>query len=279
MDPKRHREQVARAVEAARDEAGAEESAEASALDVDQALIVLRDRSAPSEQRAQAFTLLQRAVLSTGAFAARRAEYLAALRDAMDDPDESLRERVLGALARMQDRSAQQRLLDGLADPAKALIPAEVAIPLLSYDIKSEVFPLLQQLATEPKTPLQTRIEAVRLLAVDPGAAPLIEGMARDRDEPAALRQVATAALHANDAAAARRVARDVVLADEESAEMQATSLTALAMAAPQEESAEEGADVAADDELLRAAERLEKAATSASLRNSARTFLSRRGR
>ena len=70
---------------------------------------------------------LQRAGIRVGS----RGDYIATLRKVATDPDPELRQRVLGMLMRDKDGFAQKKLLDGLKDPAKALVPPEKALQLL----------------------------------------------------------------------------------------------------------------------------------------------------
>ena len=70
-----------------------------------------------------------------------RGDYIATLRKVATDPDPELRQRVLGILMRDKDGFAQKKLLDGLKDPAKALVPPEKALQLLSYDVHADAYP------------------------------------------------------------------------------------------------------------------------------------------
>src|ERR1700754_2326688 len=98
-------------------------------------LDVLRDRSQPIKVRLAALQSLQAATFAVLEFEPHREDYLATLRELVDDPDEELRQRVLGILAREKDGYVQKRLLDGLKNPKKALLPPEKALQLLSYDV------------------------------------------------------------------------------------------------------------------------------------------------
>jgi hypothetical protein len=57
---------------------------------------------------------------------------------------------VLGILAREKDGFAQQRLLEGLEDPEKALVPPEKAPQLLSYDVHAAAYPMARQIVSRP---------------------------------------------------------------------------------------------------------------------------------
>src|SRR5258705_13591202 len=50
------------------------------------------------------------------------------------------RQRVLGILMREKDGYAQTKLLEGLKNPGKSLLPPEKALQLLSYDIHAEAY-------------------------------------------------------------------------------------------------------------------------------------------
>src|SRR5215475_2227292 len=130
-----------------------------------QALLkVLRNRSEPIRVRLAALQTLQAASFAVVQFESRRADYLAALRAVATDSDPELRQRVLGLLAREKDGFAQERLLEGLQQPEKALVPPEKALQLLSYDIHAEAYPVARMIVSKPPNPTAKR-EALRLLA------------------------------------------------------------------------------------------------------------------
>ena len=116
-----------------------------------QALLkVLRNTNEPIRVRLAALQALQAASFAVVQFESRRADYLATLRAVATDADPELRQRVLGLLAREKDGFAQQRLLEGLQQPEKALVPPEKALQLLSYDIHAEAYPVAQNDREEP---------------------------------------------------------------------------------------------------------------------------------
>lgn len=190
-------------------------------------LKVLRDKNEPSEVRLAAFQSLGAAAFSVLAFESSRAEYLAALRAVATDPDPVLRRRALGALAREQDGFAQKKLLEGLKNPEKALVPPEKALQLLSYDIHSDAYSVAREIIDKPPNTAAKR-EALRLLAADATAAPVFEKVLRDKDEAPELRQVSAAALQSLNPDKLQAYAREALLDPSEHDEMQATSLTAL---------------------------------------------------
>jgi hypothetical protein len=237
-------------------------------------LDLLASADEPVIVRRAAFDALQLAAFVAGSFDAYRTRFLATLRSIVDDPDPVLRVRALSVLARERDAEIQRRLVDGLQNPQRALVAPEIAIPLLAYDLEAAATSAVRRYA-EADAPLPARVEAVRLLATDADARPAVEEIARNRAEPDALRRAATAALHANDPGAGRRLARELVLATDESAEVVATGLVALTLpVGVQEESAEEAFGGTA---LRDRVEELARTTPSADLRKSAQAFLSRR--
>ena len=145
----------------------------------------------------------------------------------MEDPDTEIRQRVLGILARDQDGYAQQRLIEGLQHPGKALVPPEKALQLLSYDIHADAYTVAREIASKPPNP-DARREALRLLAADAASVPTFENILRNKDEPLEMRQLSASALHTLAPQKMQEYARDIVLDDSESDELKTTSLTAL---------------------------------------------------
>jgi hypothetical protein len=88
-------------------------------------LQMLRDPKQPIKVRLAVLQSLQAASFSVITFEPCRADYLATLREVVDDSNEELRERALGILAREKDGYAQKRLLEGLESKDKALVSPE----------------------------------------------------------------------------------------------------------------------------------------------------------
>jgi HEAT repeat protein len=234
------------------------------------ALSVLRNTAEPVEVRLAALQALQAASFSTVAFESSRGDYIATLRKVAADPDPELRQRVLGILAREKDGFAQKKLLEGLRDPGKALVPPEKALQLLSYDVHAEAYPLARTIVNKPPN-ADAKREALRLLAADAASAPMFEQILRDKSEPADVRQISAGALQALQPETLQAVAREIVLDTSEQDDIQATSLTALTQF---------GADkMRADDEaLLKRVDQLSGTA-STTVKQGARRFLAKYGR
>ena len=134
---------------------------------------------------------------------------------------------MLGILAREKDGFAQRKLLDGLENPDKALVPPEKALQLLSYDIHAEAYPVARKIVNNPPNE-DAKLEALRLLAADAKSAPVFEKLLRDKNEAAEIRQVSAAALQGLKPEKLQENAREILLDDSDYDEIKATSLTAL---------------------------------------------------
>ena len=232
-------------------------------------LEVLRDRKQPIKVRLAALQSLQAATFSVIEFEPYREDYFATLRELVDDPDDELRQRVLGILAREKDGYVQKRLLEGLQDPSKALVPPEKALQLLSYDVHAEAYPLAREIVNQPPNP-EAKREALRLLSADASSAPVFEKLLRDKDEDRDIRQISAAALQAVKPKRFQEQARELLLDKNEFDDIQATALTAL------EQFGDEKA-VAKDQTLLRRVGELGKG-KSAKVKKTAKRFMTRYG-
>ena len=101
---------------------------------------VLRDVNEPVQVRTAAMQSLQTASFSVVAFESCSGDYRATLRKVALDEDPELRQRALGALAQQKDGFAEKKLLEGLQNPSKALVPPEKALQLLSYDVHADAY-------------------------------------------------------------------------------------------------------------------------------------------
>jgi len=196
--------------------------------DLQAMLNVLRNEDEPVKVRLAALQSLGAAAFSVIAFESCRGDYLAALRKVATDPKPELRQRVLGLLMREKDGFAQRKLLEGLKNPDKALVPPEKALQLLSYDVHAEAYAAARAIVSKPPNE-DARREALRLLAADATAAPLFEKLLRDKKELREIRQISASALHALKPDRLQQVAREIVLDKSDYDDIKATSLMALA--------------------------------------------------
>jgi len=230
-------------------------------------LSVLRDRQQPIKVRLAALQSLQAATFAVIEFEPYREDYLATLRELVDDPDDELRQRVLGILARENDGYVQKRLLDGLQDESKALVPPEKALQLLSYDVHAEAYPVAREIVNAPPNP-EAKREALRLLSADANSAPVFEKILRDKNEDRDNRQISAAALQAVKPKRFQEQARELLLDDKEYDDIQATALTAL------EQFGDEKA-VAKDEKLMARVDEL-GSSKSAKIKKTAKRLMSR---
>ena len=228
---------------------------------------VLRDTNEPVRVRLAALESLARAAFSAPAFDSWRTDYIGTLREVSTDADPEIRQRALGLLARENDGYVQKKLLEGLKNPDKALVPPEKALQLLSYDVHNEAYAVARDIVANPPNPDAKR-EAVRLLAADPASAPLFEKLLRDKDELREIRQISASALHVLRPVKLKEHAREIVMDAKDYPDIKATSLTALTQFGDEEE-------VAKDKTLLEKVDRLSEQAP-AKVKKTARRFLTR---
>jgi hypothetical protein len=229
-------------------------------------LAVVRDQKEPVEVRMAAMDSLAAAAFSSIAFAPCRNDYIATLREVATDPNPQIRETALGTLAGEKDGFVQKKLLEGLKNPGKALVPPEKALQLLSYDVHAESYSVARDIVQNPPSP-GAKQEALRLLAADAASAPFFEKVLRDKDEMRENRQIAASALRALNPDKFQKHAREMLLDKSEFEDIQATSLTALGQFGDNEA-------VAKDTALLKSVGRLSDKAKSAKYKRSAKQFL-----
>jgi HEAT repeat protein len=239
--------------------------------DLQAMLNVLRNEDEPVKVRLAALQSLGAAAFSVIAFESCRGDYLAALRKVATDPNPELRQRVLGLLMREKDGFAQRKLLDGLKNPKKALVPPEKALQLLSYDVHAEAYAAARAIVGKPPNE-DARREALRLLAADATAAPLFEKLLRDKKELREIRQIAASALHALKPERLQQIAREIVRDTSDYDDIRATSLMALATFGDDEA-------LANDKALLSSVGRFSTGKAPSKYKQGARRFLRKYGR
>ena len=234
-------------------------------------LSILRNKEEPVEVRLAAMDTLATAAFSVIAFQACRKDYIAALREVAQDPNPEIRQSALGLLAGQKDGFAQQKLLEGLKNPEKALVPPEKALQLLSYDVHAESYAVARDVVGKPPSE-DARREALRLLAADATSAPLFEKLLRDKDELREIRQISASALHALKPKKFQQHAREMLLDKSEYDDIQATSLTALEQFGDDEA-------IGKDEALLESVDRISSGKAPSKYKQSARRFLTKYGK
>lgn len=232
---------------------------------------VLRNNNEPVEVRLAALQSLAVASFSAEGFESWRGDYIVTLREVATDQDPEIRQRALGLLAREKDGFAQKKLLEGLQDPEKALVPPEKALQLLGNDAHAEAYSAARAILSKPPSD-DARREALRLLAADATSTPMFEKLLRDKDELREIRQVAASALQALNPEKLQKHAREMLLDESEYDDIRATSLTALTQFG-------DDAAIADDKALLKSVDRLTVGKASSKYKKSARQFLSKYSR
>ncbi|MBA3779854.1 MAG: hypothetical protein H0X16_11275 [Chloroflexi bacterium] len=235
---------------------------------IDRLIALLADGSESAKLRLEALDVLQGATFLVQTFAAKRPQYLEALRSIMDDPDRDLRRRVIGALAREKDEYVHRRLLEGLEKPSKALVPPAKAIQFLGYDVHADYFPLLRRIVEQPPTASAQR-EAIRVLAADPKSRPLLTKILGDKDQPSGVRYMSALALQSLAPTQFEGIARKIALDNREDHRLRAASLTALAQYTEPQATASQRA-------FTRRVEKLGERASSPDVKRATKAYMAR---
>jgi hypothetical protein len=236
--------------------------------DVQRQLKALCDTGKPIEVRMAALQSLGAAAFSVPNFESVNADYIAALREVSTDSHEQLRRRALGILTRNKDGFAQKKLLAGLKDPTKALLPPEKALQLLGNDVHADAYAVARAIVKKPPNEPAKR-EALRLLAADTKSAPLFEKVLGDKKEMRENRQLAASALNSLNPEKLQLQARKILKDKSDYADIKATSLTAL-------EQFGDDAALGEDKALMQGVTRFGSSKTTAKYKQTARRFLSK---
>ena len=164
------------------------------------ALEQLSDSVQTADVRGSALQWLKAWAFSSPTFSDWLPKYLEALRSATDADDQPLREVAFEALVSFSDREAQQRLVDGLENPGDALVPADVALRLLSQDPHAAAREVAQVFADDPSN-APARLEALRVLASDPDSVERFAKLLKDSSQPEDVRTLVATALSSLDRA------------------------------------------------------------------------------
>lgn len=237
---------------------------------IDTLLELLRDATAPADLRRAILNVLQQISFRMVLFPGKRSDYLATLRSIIEDPDAQLRRRAIGILAREKDEYVQRRLIEGLEQRSRALVPAAKAIQFLGYDVHAEYFPMLRRIIEQPPSRAAKR-EAVRLLSADPASTDLLVTILNDKHENPEVRRTAAVALQSLAPDRFEAQARRIVLDDDEDDELQAVSISALTQFA-------NPAALRQDDQLNRRIGQLRAESGSRQVQQATAGYLSKQG-
>jgi hypothetical protein len=161
------------------------------------ALERLADTRESPAVRLAAIRLLQQKQFVSPVAAEWRPAFVEALRSALAEP--RLRAAALEVLSLYKDRPTQERLIEGIRNPKRALVPVEEALRLLSTDVHADVVDVAKTLTNlrQARKNRAAFMQAVRILAADPGSVDTLEEvMAGDAYNVEARRLAATAISH-----------------------------------------------------------------------------------
>jgi len=164
---------------------------------IDELLGLLTSPGTPPELQEAALDVAESLAFSSLTAHARRGDFLEAYRQLIESPVPRLRHRALARLSAEADDLAQQRLIDGLRSPDRALVPPADAVRLLGLRMPADAFPVLQELLARPPDE-ETRIEAIHHLGAHPPSRDALIAVLQDEEESPEAREAALGALHAN---------------------------------------------------------------------------------
>ena len=190
---------------------------------------LVSDQKQPVEIRRAALYALKAISFSSPALTAKKAAYMQALRGLVDSADPELRQPAIEKLAASKDEGVQQRLLEGLKDPGKALLPEEKAIQLLGLDIRAEHYPVIRERLTNSTNPLVQQ-EAIHALSADPGSQDLIRQRVQDRKSDKRVRLAGIAALNAFNALQFQPTLQSLITDETEDHDIRTASLNMLTL-------------------------------------------------
>jgi hypothetical protein len=169
------------------------------------ALARLADPKESPDVRLAAIKLLQQKQFFSTVAAEWRPAFVDALRAAVRD--RKVRPAALEVLSLFKDRATQEQLLEGIRKPAKALVPLNEALRLLSTDVHADVVDVAKKVTNTPQLRKNKAafVQAVRILAADPASVgKLQEVIANDAYAMDARRVAATAMSHLSPGALQR---------------------------------------------------------------------------
>jgi len=162
---------------------------------IDELIDVLNRKIVAPEIKEAALSVLQANTFSSSLLSDKRPQYNNALKSLIEtDTTYEIKERAIEYLALEKDEYIQDKLLKGLKNPNEELVKPEIAIQLLSYDLHSDAFPVLREIAQNSPN-LRAKKEALRNLSTDPEAANLLLNTLNDKNEDEEIRHVCAVGL------------------------------------------------------------------------------------
>jgi hypothetical protein len=169
-------------------------------------------------------------------------------------------------LAREKDAPTQKRLIVGLEQPEKALVPPDKALLFLSYDVKLDLHDLLHRVVAVPPSE-SARLQALRLLAADASSKPLFEKLLKNKQESTEARLIALQALNALAPKQLHKQAAKIIGDAKENDDLREACLVAVSTFGTVE-----------TPELRKNAARMQQNANTSSARQAAKRYLAKLG-
>lgn len=159
------------------------------------ALARLADPRESPEVRLAAIKLLQQKQFFSSVAAEWRPAFVDALRAAVRD--RKVRPAALEVLSLFKDRATQEQLLEGIRKPAKALVPLNEALRLLSTDVHADVVDVAKKVTDTPQLRKNKAafVQAVRILAADPASVGKLQEVVGNNAYAMDARRVAATAI------------------------------------------------------------------------------------
>ena len=157
-------------------------------------LQLLADKNTPPDLRVEALTTIETIGFGSPIVAGLNNEIIATFRGLIQDENQDIRWNAIGYLAKAKDEFVQRALLAGLTDSTKALVPEDLAIHLLGYDIHADIYPILRNIV-EKSSNNESRTEALHLLGSDPDSKDLLLGIFNNTRERPSVRKSSLLAL------------------------------------------------------------------------------------
>ncbi|HTI11600.1 MAG TPA: tyrosinase family protein [Puia sp.] len=192
-------------------------------------ITILTDIGEPVEVRRSALATLSTISFSSSAFNAQLPAFKDALRKLVDDQDPELVQSAVESLAAYLDERIQKRLVAGLQDPTKALVPDAKAIQLLGLDIRAEYYPVIREILAHSHNPDVMR-EAIHVLSGDPASQDLIHQILLNKNTDTNVRLSSIAALNSFNAEAFQPTLKSLISDQGENKEIRTASFNSLSL-------------------------------------------------
>lgn len=202
------------------------------AISLDEALIkyvlqVLENQREPADLRKEALRTIETLSFTSPYFPSLKPEIIQVFRGLINDPDQEIRNNAVTYLAKSKDEFVQRILVNGLERPEEAVVPEELAVHLLGYDIHAGIYPLLQKIVKSSANN-NSRSEAIYLLAGDPQAKELLRSTFKNRKERFDVRKNSLLALKQQSPNDFLGLAQETLMDDQENVSIRTISLNAI---------------------------------------------------